>query len=150
MARFLEDQKLLDKKTNLFKGKDILHPKTGWIRTIRTALRMSQAELATLLEMNQKSLHALEASEASMRIRLDSLVKVANALDCELVYAFVPRTPLTDRYTDRALAIAAAQLAGVENTMHLENQAVTFNDSAVKALANKLIEKDAVHWSVDV
>lgn len=150
MARYIEDQILLDEKTAALKAIKLPHPRTGWIRTIRTALRMSQAELATLLEMNQKSLHALETSEANSKIRIESLEKVANALDCDLVYAFVPRHSFHDRYVDRAHAIAKAQLANVENTMQLENQAVTFTKKKIDALANDLIANDNVHWSVDV
>lgn len=150
MARYIEDQILLDEKTAALKAIKLPHPRTGWIRTIRTALRMSQAELATLLQMNQKSLHALEASEANSKIRLESLEKVANALDCDLVYAFVPRQSFHDRYVDRAHAIAAAQLASVENTMQLENQSMKFSAKKIDALANELIATDNVHWSVDV
>lgn len=150
MARYIEDQILLDEKTAALKAIKLPHPRTGWIRTIRTALRMSQAELATILQMNQKSLHQLETSEANMKIRLESLEKVANALDCELVYALVPRQPLQDRYRDRAHAIASAQLAGVANTMALENQPVTITEKKITALANDLITSDNVHWSVDV
>ena len=150
MARYIEDQILLDEKTSALKAIKLSQPRTGWIRTIRTALRMSQAELATILQMNQKSLHALETSEANLKIRLESLEKVANALDCDLVYTFVPRQTLHDRYTDRAHVIAAALLASVENTMQLENQSVTFTKKKVDALANELIATDNVHWSVDV
>ena len=150
MARYIEDQILLDEKTSALKAIKLPQPPTGWIRTIRTALRMSQAELATILQMNQKSLHALETSEANSKIRLESLEKVANALDCDLVYAFVPRHTFHDRYVDRAHAIATAQLASIENTMQLENQSMKFSAKKVDALANELIASDNVHWSVDV
>ncbi len=150
MARYLEDQKLLDEKTAALKIIKLPHPGIGWIRTIRTALRMSQAELATILQMNQKSLHQLEISEANMKIRLESLEKVANALDCELIYALVPRHALQDRYRDRAHAIATAQLANIANTMELENQGVTISKKMVDDLTDDLIKNDKVHWSLDV
>jgi predicted DNA-binding mobile mystery protein A len=150
MARFIEDQILIDEKAASLKAVKFPQPRAGWIRTIRTALRMSQAELATLLQMNQKSLHQLETSEANMKIRLESLEKVANALDCELVYAFVPRKSLHERYQERAHEIASAQLKGVGHTMALENQAVKFSRKKVDALAARLIANDTVHWSVDV
>mgnify|MGYP000614970285 CR=1 FL=1 len=148
MARYIEDQILLDEKTSALKAIKLPQPRTGWIRTIRTALRMSQAELATILQMNQKSLHALETSEANSKIRLESLEKVANALDCDLVYAFVPRQSLHDRYTDRAHVIAAAQLASVENTMQLENQSVTFAKKKVDALAKQGTGIVFMHYAV--
>lgn len=150
MARYIEDQILLDEKTSALKAIKLPQPPTGWIRTIRTALRMSQAELATILQMNQKSLHALETSEANSKIRLESLEKVANALDCDLVYAFVPRQSFEGRYRNRAHTIAEARIKRVANSMELENQAVTTTPSKIKALADELIREDNVHWSVDV
>ena len=150
MARYIEDQILLDEKTSALKAIKLPQPRTGWIRTVRTALRMSQAELATILQMNQKSLHALETSEANSKIRLESLEKVANALDCDLVYAFVPRQSFEGRYRDRAHRIAEARIKRVANSMELENQAVKTTPSKIKALADELIREDNVHWSVDV
>lgn len=108
---------------------------------------MSQAELAALLSINQKSLHALEASEAKKTIRLDSLEKVADALDCDLVYALVPRDSLENHYRDRAHSIASSQLKGVENTIALENQAVTITEKKVDALTVELTERDLVRWT---
>lgn len=149
MARFLENQLILDQRTSALK-KNFFAPRAGWIRTVRQSLRMSQAELAALLQINQKSVHSLEISEVEQRIRLESLAKVANALGCDLVYALVPRKPLAQTYNERARTIALDQIRGVENSMQLENQKVNFSDAAVKKLASKLIEKDAVHWSIDV
>jgi predicted DNA-binding mobile mystery protein A len=150
MAKYVDHQILLDEKTAPLKTIKLPQLRSGWIRSIRTALRMSQAELATLLQMNQTSLHKLETSEANKKIRLESLEKVANALDCELVYAFVPRQSLHERYEARAHAIAAAHFKYVENTMALENQAVKFSKKEVDKFAAELIANDNVNWSVDV
>jgi predicted DNA-binding mobile mystery protein A len=136
-----------DKELAPIKALNITTPPAGWIRTIRTTLRMSQAELAALLSINQKSLHALESSEAKKTIRLDSLEKVADALDCDLVYALVPRDSLENHYRDRAHSIASTQLAGVANTMALENQVVTIPKKKIEALATNLINKDVIKWN---
>jgi predicted DNA-binding mobile mystery protein A len=135
-----------DKELAPIKALQLTQPPTGWIRTIRTALRMSQAELATLLSINQKSLHALEASEAKKTIRLDSLEKVADALDCDLVYALVPRDSLENHYCDRALQIIEEQVVGVENSMALESQAVKMKQENVEKFVDKLIAEDRVNW----
>jgi predicted DNA-binding mobile mystery protein A len=136
-----------DKELAPIKALNITTPPAGWIRAIRTALPMSQAELATRLSINQKSLHALEASEAKKTIRLDSLEKVADALDCDLVYALVPRDSLENQYRDRAHSIASAQLAGIANTMALEGQSVTVTEKKVDALTAELTERDLVRWT---
>ena len=135
-----------DKELAPIKALNIITPPAGWIRAIRIAVRMSQAELAALLLINQKSLHSLEASEAKKTIRLDSLEKVADALDCDLVYALVPRDSLENHYRDRAHSIAAAQLAGVANTMALENQPVRITEEKVDKLTKELISGDFVRW----
>jgi hypothetical protein len=47
---------------------------------------------------------------------------LANGLDCELVYALVPRQPLTQVVEDRARSIALQEVSGVAHTMSLEDQ----------------------------
>ena len=107
---------------------------------------MSQAELAALLSINQKSLHTLEASEAKKTIHLDSLEKVADALDCDLVYALVPRDSLDNHYHLRARQIIEEQVAGVENSMALENQAVKMKQENVGKFVDQLSVEDQVRW----
>src|SRR5215212_1792829 len=69
-------------------------PRLGWIREIRSALGMSAAQLAHRLGVGQSTVAKLEKSEAEATISLQSLRKVAEAMDCTLVYAFVPRNTL--------------------------------------------------------
>jgi predicted DNA-binding mobile mystery protein A len=142
----LNDLIRIDKQLASLKALNLARPQSGWIRTIRTALRMNQAELAAILQINQKSLHALEISEAQKKIRLESLEKVADALDCDLVYALVPRDTLHNHYRNRALHIIESQLADVENTMELENQAMKFSKEYLEKQVEELIDGDFVHW----
>ena len=68
-------------------------PAIGWLRTIREALGMSTVVLARRLGMSPQGLRDLERSEADEGIRMNSLRKVADALDCDLVYDLIPRHP---------------------------------------------------------
>jgi len=77
-------------------------PVRGWIKGIREALGMSTAQLAKRLGIKQPSLVELEQSEAKGSIELATLRRVAEALDCTLVYAFVPNKPLESTIRDRA------------------------------------------------
>ena len=78
-------------------------PVRGWIKALREALGMSTAQLAKRLGIKQPSLVALEQSEAKGTIELATLRRVAEALDCTLVYALVPNKPLeTTSATARA------------------------------------------------
>lgn len=99
-------------------------PAAGWGQAIRDALGMSATALGRRLGMTGNGVRKLEAAEAQQVITLASLRKLANALDCELVYAMVPRKSLAGQLQDRALAVAGEQLRSVSHSMALEDQAV--------------------------
>jgi predicted DNA-binding mobile mystery protein A len=90
---------------------------------------MSTAQLAKRLGIRQPSLVALEQSEAKGTIELATLRRVAEALDCTLVYALVPNKPLETTLRDRARAFALRRRAPVEHSMLLEDQKVTAKDA---------------------
>jgi predicted DNA-binding mobile mystery protein A len=100
-------------------------PVRGWIKAIREALGMSTAQLAKRLKIKQPSLVALEQSEARGTIELATLRRVAEALDCTLVYALVPNKPLETMVRDKARAFTRKRREHVEHSMLLENQKVT-------------------------
>jgi predicted DNA-binding mobile mystery protein A len=100
-------------------------PVRGWIKAIREALGMSTAQLAKRLGIKQPSLVALEQSEAKGTIELATLRRVAQALDCTLVYALVPNKPLESTVRDRARAFVRRRRGPVEHSMLLEDQTVT-------------------------
>ena len=55
---------------------------------------MTSAELGRRLDITAAGLRALEASEAAETIKLSSLRRVADVLDCDLVVVMVPATDL--------------------------------------------------------
>lgn len=99
-------------------------PRAGWVRAIRESLGMSAAALARRLGMSHAGVRKLENAEASDAITLASLRKLALALDCELHYALVPRTSLSQQLRDRAEVVAQERLQPVAHSMALEDQAV--------------------------
>ena len=66
---------------------------------------MSTAQLAKRLGVRQPSIVDLERSEEKGSIELATLRRVAEALDCSLVYAFVPNQPLEMTIRARARAL---------------------------------------------
>ena len=66
-------------------------PAQGWIRAIREALGVSSGELGRTLGVSRQLPLQFEKAEAEDSITLKSLRAVANALDCDLVYALAPR-----------------------------------------------------------
>ena len=99
-------------------------PKTGWVRAVRETLGMSAAAFARRLGISHTGVRKLEASEASDAITLATLRKLAQALDCEVQYALVPRTSLAQQLQDQAQAVATAHLLPISHSMALEDQAV--------------------------
>lgn len=97
-------------------------PVGGWVRAIREALGMSVTDLADRMNVVPSTVHRLEVSEQNDRIQLDSLRRVADALECDLVYALVPRRPLQVLVDERARELARRELAALGHTMDLEAQ----------------------------
>jgi len=104
-------------------------PVRGWIKAIRAALGMSTAQLAKRVGIKQPSLVELEQSEVKGTIELATLRRVAEALDCTLVYALVPNKPLKAIVRDRARAFMRRRREPVEHSMLLEDQKVKGKDA---------------------
>ncbi len=134
----------LDKRLNSLRNSDAFRrPSRGWIKAIREALGMTTAQLAKRIGVVQSRAVAIEQAEAKGAITLNSLEKAANALDCRLVYALVPRKPLEERVAERAEHLAKTRLKSTSHSMILEAQRVEAADEQeqLKYIIRKLIEK---------
>ena len=116
-------------------------PVRGWIKAIREALGMSTAQLAQRLKIKQPSVVDLEQSEARGSIELATLRRVAEALDCTLVYALVPIKPLETSLRDRARMFARRRQEQVEHSMLLEDQMVKGKGAAADALLDEIVRE---------
>jgi predicted DNA-binding mobile mystery protein A len=112
-------------------------PVYGWIKAIREALGMSSAQLAKRLRVKQPTLSAIEQSELKGTIQFATLRRVAEALDCTVVYALVPNKPLETMVRDQAHKVARQRLKAVEHSMLLEQQQVSTDsfENRIDALA---------------
>ena len=129
----------LDKRLSALRDRQqFAVPPRGWIRAIRDALGMTAADLGRRMGVSQAAVAQFEKAEKDGSITLKSLRSAAEALDCTLVYALVPRLPLEDLMRDRASVLADQQLARTHHTMSLENQALLPDD--LKAERARLIE----------
>ena len=99
-------------------------PEEGWVRTVREALGMSQRQLAERMGVSKTTVNSAERNETRGTIRLDSLTALANGLDCELVYALVPRRSLQATLSNRAEEMARRLVDSVSSSMELEEQGV--------------------------
>lgn len=91
---------------------------------------------------------ALERNERDGAARLDTLRRAAAAMDCTLVYAFVPNSSLEDTRRQRAEQLARRQLSHVATTMALEDQAVTVDQRRVNGQVDLILESGRL-WSED-
>ncbi|MDH5379093.1 MAG: mobile mystery protein A, partial [Gammaproteobacteria bacterium] len=102
--------------------KGVFLPKEGWIRTLRKALGMSSPQLASRLAMSKSQASQMERMEMEDRITLKQLRRVASALDCDLVYALVPKTSIEEIVRDRARIKATSLVRKADVQMRLEAQ----------------------------
>lgn len=114
-------------------------PSGGWIRAVRTSLGMSVRQMAERIGITQQSASRLEKNEADDAITLRSLRKAAEALDCRLVYALVPKEGgLRDIVRRRALEKAADIVGPVDHSMMLEAQDVDDKREKTARIADEL------------
>jgi predicted DNA-binding mobile mystery protein A len=144
----------LDKKlTSLQNAEQLAPPPRGWVKAIREALGMTTAQLGQRLGVVQSRVIAIEKAEADRSITLKSLEKAAQALDCRLVYALVPRNSLEDTVKKRASLMAKNRLKSASHTMALEAQGVDAADEneQFNRLVQQLVEKSGSKlWEEDV
>jgi predicted DNA-binding mobile mystery protein A len=99
-------------------------PPTGWIRAIRTALGMSMQQLGNKMNISKQGVLDIEKREKDGAISIKSLREIANAMDMQLVYGFLPNDGSIDALIERrATEIATQIVLRTANTMKLEDQA---------------------------
>jgi len=141
----------LDKRLQLFRdlpNEKRLPPRGGWISAIRKSLGISGSVLAQRMGISQSAEAQFEKSEKERNITLQTLEKVAAALNADLVYAIVPRKSLQETLEDRALAKAKERVLPLTNSMRLESQATSneYLTREVKELQKQLLEKPKELW----
>lgn len=134
-------RKHLERRLAPLRSLDFSRPPRGWLRAMREALGMTTRQLAERMGKSQSAVVDMEKSEAREAISLASLRQVADAMDCVLVYAIVPRKPIDDILRARAVEVAGQQLARVSHSMALENQSLSQDDQEAERhrLAEELL-----------
>jgi predicted DNA-binding mobile mystery protein A len=133
----------LDRMVQPLRASKLPRPQKGWIRAFREAMGISYTELGERLQASRSLAAQQEKAEVEDRITLKSLRACANALDCELVYAFVPRGESVEAtMATRARASASQTVRRVEHSMALEDQASGGVDQAIDAQAKRVRRSD--------
>jgi predicted DNA-binding mobile mystery protein A len=117
-------------------------PHKGWVRAIREAIGLSSSDLAAKMGTSRQLIIQQENAESQDRITLKSLRALAFALDCDFVYALVPRSgSLPALAASQARNRASNHVIGVEHSMAIESQASGHVDEAIEAETRRLARK---------
>ena len=122
------------KKFDLFRKAIIARPQQGWLKTIREFLGMTTTQLAKRLEISQSRIVAMEKNERNVKI--STMEKIADVLNCDFSYAFVPRENIDNIIFNQAKKKAKKILDKVNKNMGLENQLAKTDE-----LLNDIIEE---------
>jgi predicted DNA-binding mobile mystery protein A len=74
-----------------YKARNVGVPDIGWLRQVRQVSGITASDVAGRMRVTQKSVFRLEMAEKSGTITLKALRRAADALECDVVYAVVPR-----------------------------------------------------------
>ena len=135
-ARVLQIRALDKKTSDLKSAKNIVLQSSGWIKTVREAIGMTVSQLAARLGVTQPRITKMESNEDNLK--LSTMKKAAEAMNCEFVYYFKPKTTFQNLVDEQAQKKAAEVLKTVNVNMALENQEIA-EDEAVKDFATDLI-----------
>ena len=145
-------RKQLDRRLNLLRNSQAhTRPPRGWIKAIREALGLTSAQLGKRMGVSQPRILDIEKSEKLGSITLDTLERAANAMDCKVVYALVPKNPLQEVVEGRARVLAKKQMNITGHNMALEAQSVLEDDEKeqLEIMVRKIIEKAGSNLWVD-
>jgi predicted DNA-binding mobile mystery protein A len=112
-------------------------PTGGWLKGIRAALGMTAKQVGRRVGVSQATVSQAELAESEGRITLKTLRKMAEGVDCDVVYALVPRASL-DIIVHNNANRAAHRILG-EVSLALEGQST--DDSAHAAQVDALRER---------
>lgn len=127
----------LDKKTSsLSDARNIIPKGSSWINTVREAIGMTAVQLAKRLGVTQPRIARMEMNEENLK--LCTMKKVAEAMNCDFVYYFKPKTTFQDIVRNQAMKKAEEILLGVNLNMALENQDIRTKE-AIDDMADDFI-----------
>jgi len=132
-------RKHLERRLAPLRELNFARPQRGWLRAMREALGLTTRKLAQRMDKVQSAVIDMEKSEARESISLASLRQAAEAMNCVLVYAIIPKEPIDDLLRARATEVAEQQFARASHTMALENQSLSRADQ--KAERERLIDE---------
>lgn len=110
-------------KTIYSVSKSMTIPPNGWINSLRKALNISLKQLAKKLNVSSQNINQFEQREKDGSISIQKLREVADALEMNFVYAFIPKEGSLEKLiAKRANHVAKEIVMRTSHTMKLEDQ----------------------------
>lgn len=138
-------RRVLDKKLQSWLALRIEKPPpVGWLKAVRGALGVSSRQLAQIIGVDMSAIIRLEEREPEGKVTLEMLNRAAQAMDCKMVYAIVPKNEyesLEAIIDHRSKKAAKDLLQKVEHSMRLENQGSSDSKTELDKLTQTLKEK---------
>lgn len=122
-------------------------PTNGWINTARNALGMTLAEFAKKINVSQPRVAEMEKNETNLK--LSTMQKIADALDFEFVYVFVPKRNLEEIKYNQAKKKAEKILKIINQNMTLEDKRILNKTLLDFITKDFLSDKNMKIWDVD-
>src|SRR5260370_5236874 len=133
----------LDRNLESFAGTaSVSRTKRGWLRAVREALGITIRQVARNMRKTPQTVASFEKSEETHRITLQTLRRYAEAMECELVYAIVPKAGSLKQLAENwARKRAESDVLAVEHTMALEDQATTGIQDKIGRETQRILNK---------
>lgn len=111
---------------------------------------MSLRQVAARAGVSKTTAASAERNEVKGTAQLESLRRLADAMDCEFVYAVVPRVSLEETLQRRAREAAERMVGRVADSMELEAQGTSSaeREELVKELTERFRANPSELWDV--
>jgi len=118
-------------------------PNEGWLKTVRVALGMSGPQLAKRLGISKARVWKVEQEEPAGSLTIKTMETMAEAMDCQFVYAVVPKENVEVIIRQRAIDKARSQVLAASTHMALEDQSLSNRliDIEIERIASELLQK---------
>jgi predicted DNA-binding mobile mystery protein A len=127
-------------------------PADGWVRTLRQALGMTTEQLAARMGVTRQAVLQLEVAEQRRTATWTTLRKAADAMDCEVVYAVLPRGSLNQVLLRQGRKQAEKHVSRIAHSMKLDAHVVgpAEQERQVEELATHLAaERSRGLWAAE-
>jgi predicted DNA-binding mobile mystery protein A len=122
-------------------------PEIGWVKTIRETLGMNTRQLGKRCNVSSERIIRIESDEMEGRTTLATLEKIAQAMNCRLVYAIVPNDGMIEFIEKTAEDKAKTQLQQTSHHMALEDQKISIESmkEQIHFLREELLKNNIKH-----